>query len=62
MTSTATYNTSLSFFLSVSLPIEMTVECPIKLLLQHAYDFIGPLFHNITDTALGWTFTEKINE
>jgi len=40
----------------------MTVECPIKLHLQHAYDFIGPLLHNITDTALGWTFPEKINK
>jgi hypothetical protein len=53
------HTTPLSFFLSVALPIEMRVERPIKLHLQHTYDFIGPLLHNITDTALGWTFTEK---
>jgi hypothetical protein len=47
-------------FLSVALPIEMTVECPIKLHLQHTYDFIVPLLHNITETGLGRTFTEKM--
>ena len=61
MTSTATY-TFLSIFLSVALPTEMTVEYPIKLHLQDTYDFIGPLLHNITDTALGRAFTDKINK
>jgi len=49
----------LYLFLSIALPIEMTVECPIKLHLQHTYDFIGPVLHKVTDTALDRAFTGK---
>ena len=40
-------------FIPIALPVEMTAECPTKLHLQHPYDFIGPVLHSITDTALG---------